>query len=224
VISLRSQTNHVGLPLPSQEEYTFARVPAERGAPPSVNCNIVIPNRRTVQLQASSTELLACIGEFLESRCLRLRHFRGPEAVSWIRSVDRALMANGWQEIPFLNPTNIIFFYMMVRDTVDTNIVTVQDLQSTVLTCLYLSYSYMGNEISYPLKPFLVEPDRDLFWKRCLRIVDSLSPNMLRLNSDPSYFAQVFAELKSYAPPLVTAVGGGGGGDGDAAPLIGRHN
>lgn len=32
-----------------------------------------------------------------------------------------------------------------------------EELRSVVLTCLYLSYSYMGNEISYPLKPFLVE-------------------------------------------------------------------
>jgi cyclin-dependent kinase 5 activator 1 len=33
----------------------------------------------------------------------------------------------------------------------------------------------MGNEISYPLHPFLVESDRIKFWNRCLEIVNKLS-------------------------------------------------
>ena len=43
-----------------------------------------------------------------------------------------------------------------------------------VLACLYLSYSYMGNEISYPLKPFLVETDKEKFWDRCVTIINKL--------------------------------------------------
>ena len=43
-----------------------------------------------------------------------------------------------------------------------------------VLACLYLSYSYMGNEISYPLKPFLVETDKERFWDRCVGIINKL--------------------------------------------------
>uniref|UniRef100_A0A672Y5K4 Uncharacterized protein n=1 Tax=Sphaeramia orbicularis TaxID=375764 RepID=A0A672Y5K4_9TELE len=43
----------------------------------------------------------------------------------------------------------------------------------------------MGNEISYPLKPFLVEA------------VKRPSGIMLRINADPHFFTQVFAELKS---------------------------
>ena len=39
----------------------------------------------------------------------------------------------------------------------EDSIMTLDDLQAFVLTCLYISYSYVGNEISYPLKPFLVE-------------------------------------------------------------------
>ena len=34
-----------------------------------------------------------------------------------------------------------------VRDCVDSNIVQETELQAIVLACLYLSYSYMGNEI-----------------------------------------------------------------------------
>uniref|UniRef100_A0A667ZRW8 Uncharacterized protein n=1 Tax=Myripristis murdjan TaxID=586833 RepID=A0A667ZRW8_9TELE len=55
----------------------------------------------------------------------------------------------------------------------------------------------MGNEISYPLKPFLVEAGKEAFWDRCLAIIDATSAKMLRINADPHFFTQVFAELKS---------------------------
>lgn len=86
---------------------------------------------------------------------------------------------------------------MLVRDLVQEDIEREQDLQAVVLTCLYLSYSYMGNEISYPLKPFLVEDSKENFWDRCLDIVNRLSSNMLRINAEPGYFTEIFTELKS---------------------------
>uniref|UniRef100_A0A670ZNU0 Uncharacterized protein n=1 Tax=Pseudonaja textilis TaxID=8673 RepID=A0A670ZNU0_PSETE len=55
----------------------------------------------------------------------------------------------------------------------------------------------MGNEISYPLKPFLVEASKDVFWNRCLHIIHAMSAQMLRINADPHYFTQVFADLKN---------------------------
>ena len=59
-----------------------------------------------------------------------------------------------------------------------------------------LYYSYMGNEISYPLKPFLVETDKERFWDRCVTIINKLSDPMLRINSEPTFFTEVFTELK----------------------------
>ena len=83
------------------------------------------------------------------------------------------------------------------------------ELQALVLTCLYLSYCYMGNEISYPLKPFLVETDnKEKFWDRCLLIINLLSGKMLRINSEPSYFTEIFTELKSCQYPLDNMVNG----------------
>ena len=55
---------------------------------------------------------------------------------------------------------------MLVRELVDGEETKESELQAAVLTCLYLSYSYMGNEISYPLKPFLVEDSKEKFWDR----------------------------------------------------------
>lgn len=57
-------------------------------------------------------------------------------------------------------------------------------------------FSYMGNEISYPLKPFLVESDKEKFWDRCVDIINKLSTPMLRINSDPAFFTEIFTELK----------------------------
>ncbi|KAL4710924.1 hypothetical protein ACJJTC_002554 [Scirpophaga incertulas] len=153
--------------------------------------------RKTV-IQASTSELLKCLGMFLHARCHRLRDFQAGDAVMWLRTVDRSLLLQGWQDVAFINPANVVFVYMLVRELVDgERIARPQDLQAVVLTCLYLSYSYMGNEISYPLKPFLVEDSKDKFWDRCLLIVDRLSFNMLRINSEPGFFTEVFTELKA---------------------------
>ena len=167
------------------------------------NNNLVRKLEKTVSpkktvIQASTSELLKCLGEFLCGRCSKLRHFEPSDAVMWLHTVDRSLLLQGWQDIAFINPANVVFVYLLVRDLVTDDIESEQDLQAVVLTCLYLSYSYMGNEISYPLKPFLVEDNKDEFWDRCLKIINTLSSGMLRINSDPSFFTQVFTELKSY--------------------------
>ncbi|XP_064647615.1 cyclin-dependent kinase 5 activator 1-like [Lineus longissimus] len=156
--------------------------------------------KKTV-IQASTSELLRCLGEFLYRKCYKLKHFEPGDAVMWLRTVDRSLLLQGWQDIAFVNPANVVFVYMLVRKVVHDDIVSEHDLQAHVLTCVYLSYSYMGNEISYPLKPFLVEENREKFWDRCIRIINEQSANMLRINSDPSFFTDVFTELKAYSSP-----------------------
>ncbi|KAK2167810.1 hypothetical protein NP493_1254g00020 [Ridgeia piscesae] len=155
------------------------------------------PAQRTV-IQASTSELLRCLGEFLCRRCRRLRHLQANDAVMWLRTVDRALLQQGWQDVAFINPANVVFVYLLLRDLVADEITSEHELQTVVLTCLYLSYSYMGNEISYPLKPFLVDDDRERFWDRCLLIINSLSSRMLLLNSNALFFTEIFTELKGF--------------------------
>lgn len=152
------------------------------------------PPRKTV-LQASTSELLRCLGEFLCRRCWR-SGVRPAEPVLWLRSVDRSLLLQGWQDVAFISPANVVFLYLLLRELVNDEIVEERELQSVLLTCLYLAYAYMGSEISYPLKPFLVDDARDQFWDRCLLIVDLLSEKMLRINSEPAFFTEVFTELK----------------------------
>ncbi|KAK2582368.1 hypothetical protein KPH14_004699 [Odynerus spinipes] len=155
------------------------------------------PGPRKTVIQASTSELLKCLGVFLHRKCTRLRDFQAGDAIMWLRKVDRSLLLLGWQDVAFINPANVVFVYMLVRELVDGEEASERELQATVLTCLYLSYSYMGNEISYPLKPFLVEDSKDKFWDRCLLIVNRLSSEMLRINSEPGFFTEIFAELKA---------------------------
>lgn len=157
------------------------------------------PMRELVVIQASTSELLKCLGDFLLLRCSKLKEFQPIQAVNWLRCVDRALLVQGWQEIAFINPANVVFLYMLLRELVTDQVESENDLQVIVMTSLYLSYAYMGNEISYPLQPFLCEQDtHELFWDRTLYIINQLSGKMLKLNAEPSFFANVFSELKSY--------------------------
>ncbi|XP_054847272.1 cyclin-dependent kinase 5 activator 2-like [Eublepharis macularius] len=159
------------------------------------------PSPRRVVVQASTGELLQCLGAFLCRRCYRLKRLAPGEPIGWLRGVDRALLLQGWQEQAFVTPANVVFVYLLCRESIDGDAVaSAPELQAALLTCLYLAYSYMGNEISYPLKPFLVEADKDAFWTRCLRIIAALSAQMLRINADPHFFTQVFAELKGEGP------------------------
>ncbi|XP_078501237.1 cyclin-dependent kinase 5 activator 1 [Lissotriton helveticus] len=151
---------------------------------------------KRVVVQASTSELLRCLGEFLCRRCYRLKHLSPTDPVLWLRSVDRSLLLQGWQDQGFITPANVVFLYMLCRDVISSEVATEHELQAVLLTCLYLSYSYMGNEISYPLKPFLVENCKEAFWDRCLSVINLMSPKMLQLNSDAHYFTQVFADLK----------------------------
>lgn len=216
------------LPGKIDNNFNIENVNLNRNIPKSVSCynlkteteenqcprrTIIVKNtekgtspKRTV-IQASTSELLKCLGEYLRKRCKRLRHFEGCDVIMWLRTVDRSLLLQGWQDVAFINPANVVFVYMLIRDIVYSDIDSEHDLQSLVLTCLYLSYSYMGNEISYPLKPFLVEENRERFWDRCLLIINRQSSSMLKINSDPSFFTEIFTELKAYSPCIWQRVG-----------------
>lgn len=157
------------------------------------------PQRQRIVLQASTSELMKCLSDFLRIKCPKLKNFQPSRAASWLHGVDRTLLVQGWQEIAFINPANVVFLYMLLRELVHENIEHEHELQTIVMTSLYLSYAYMGNEISYPLQPFLCEQDtHENFWDRTLHIINLLSGHMLRLNAEPSFFAEVFSELKNY--------------------------
>ncbi|TRY99082.1 hypothetical protein DNTS_024075 [Danionella cerebrum] len=177
--SLRSQNGKQLLPVQRQ--------PSSR--------SIISPRR--VIVQASTGELLRCLSDFMCRRCFKLKELSPNEIILWFRNVDRSLLIQGWQDQGFITPANLVFVYLLCREAVTEDISSEYELQATFLTCLYLAYSYMGNEISYPLKPFLVESNKEVFWERSLRIIDRMSGKMLQINSDPHFFTEVFQDLKN---------------------------
>ncbi|EDO49491.1 predicted protein, partial [Nematostella vectensis] len=147
-----------------------------------------------------SSDALKCVGNFVKSRCKSLNRLRASEVVLWMRGVDRALLLQGWQDQAFLTPPNLVFLYMLLKDSLTEKCTSVAQARAEVLTCLYMAYTYSGPEISYPLKPFLVDGNRDAFWDRCVSITNNLSGKMLKTNRDPRYFGELLVELKQFSP------------------------
>lgn len=152
---------------------------------------------RRIVIQASTGELLRCLGDFMCRRCFKLKDLNSGEVIMWFRNIDRTLLLQGWQDQGFITPANVVFVYLLCEDTIEDRVDNVVELQGTFQTCLYLAYSYMGNEISYPLKPFMIEANKDAFWETSLRIISRMSAKMLQLNADPHFFTEVFQDLKN---------------------------
>ena len=90
------------------------------------------------------SELLRCLGEYLCSSCSHLVPILDPmDCILWIKSADRQLILQGWQEQVFVNPANLVFVYLLVRETLtyvvpSSTIKSVTELHAIILTCLYL--------------------------------------------------------------------------------------
>lgn len=57
--------------------------------------NVTAPKKTVIQ--ASTSELLKCLGMYLHAKCYKLRDFQAGDAVMWLRTVDRSLLLQGWQ-------------------------------------------------------------------------------------------------------------------------------
>ncbi|XP_028292752.1 cyclin-dependent kinase 5 activator 1-like [Gouania willdenowi] len=170
-----------------------ARLASVQKQPSSLS--LVSPRR--IVIQASTGELLRCLGDFMCRRCFKLKELNSGEVILWFRNIDRTLLLQGWQDQGFITPANVVFVYLLCEDAIEDRVESTAELQGTFQTCLYLAYSYMGNEISYPLKPFMIESNKDVFWDTSLRIIDRMSAKMLQLNADPHFFTEVFQDLKN---------------------------
>ncbi|XP_065840026.1 cyclin-dependent kinase 5 activator 1-like [Oscarella lobularis] len=119
------------------------------------------------------------------------------EIERWIRSVDQTLIQLGWQEQEYVTESSLVFLHVLAKEScTPERIANVEELRMTILICLYLGFSYTGNEISYPLKPFLSgATSKKAFWDRCMSISMSMSGAMLDLNRDSTYYNRMRDEL-----------------------------
>lgn len=61
------------------------------------SAQIYVPKKTVIQ--ASTSELLKCLGIYLQRKCYKLKNFQAGDAVMWLRTVDRSLLIQGWQVI-----------------------------------------------------------------------------------------------------------------------------
>uniref|UniRef100_A0A8C5WIY9 Uncharacterized protein n=1 Tax=Leptobrachium leishanense TaxID=445787 RepID=A0A8C5WIY9_9ANUR len=146
-------------------------------------------------ITATTSELMYCLDVFIRRCCYWLVDLKPGDVASWCRSVDHLLL-QGWQKQTFMTPANIVIVYMLCREAIGEGVETIDDLRATFYTCLYIAYAYLGWEISYPVQPFITEPNKCAFWKRCLSFTLHFSTALLKINNDELFFARVFQELK----------------------------
>ena len=70
--------------------------------------------KKTV-IQASTSELLKCLGNFLYNRCYKLRDFQPGDCIMWLRTVDRSLLLQGWQVTQYHIITTKDYLYLLCR-------------------------------------------------------------------------------------------------------------
>ncbi|KAG7259978.1 hypothetical protein CRUP_031407, partial [Coryphaenoides rupestris] len=182
------------VPITSQK-ITSVQKQKQKPKPQEPPSGVSLLSPRRVVIQASTGELLRCLGAFVCRRCRKLTSELTCAEEHRPHAPDAGLAGPG-----FITPANLVFVYLLCRDGVAEDVDSAAELQGAFLTCLYLAYSYMGNEISYPLKPFVVDANKDVFWDTSLGIIDRMSGDMLRLNADPHFFTEVFQELKDQRP------------------------
>ena len=146
----------------------------------------------------SLSETLKYIGCYVYLRCRKIEGLKPSLVVSWIRGIDRSLILSGWQEQGFISQPNMIPLYMLLREVLHEDLKTLADLKGTIMSTLYMCYSYNGHEISYPLKPFITDNNRLGFWDRCMYIINNHSDKMLLINKDSKYYNEVQLELKTF--------------------------
>jgi hypothetical protein len=172
-------------------------VPKPRGLP-----HHIVAATRVSERKWPLSDLLHRLGAFVQNHCVHLHSVPSPNDVAmWVRCADRALQLNGWTVNSFLLESHVVFTYMLLASAFRQGytIRTLTDVKELVLMCLYISYTYNANEISYPLRPFLVKPDRSAFWDKCTSLSLSVSSKMLRLNRDHSFYEDVLTSLKHVA-------------------------
>jgi len=154
--------------------------------------------RKETRTEYRLSDLCIALGHYIHRSTTHLSG--ATEVVQWIRVADRALQLNGWTLSSFICESHVVFTYsLMCRALEMFNCKNTLDVKQLFFMCLYISYTYNANEISYPLKPFLVYKDRVSFWDNCVSLSMSMTGEMLRLNQDHVHYCKILRELRTHA-------------------------
>ncbi len=177
---------------------SFKTKPTTSSAPTKGLPHHIVEATRVPERKWTLSDLLNNFGVYVQKHCTHLQTVpSASEVAMWVRCADRALQLNGWTVNSFLLESHVVFTYMLLAQAFQRfTFSTLADVKEVVLMCLYISYTYNANEISYPLRPFLVKRDKVAFWDKCTTLSLDSSAYMLRLNQDHRYYTDVLASLK----------------------------
>lgn len=180
-------------------------VPQSTNEKPRLPPDVIAVTRVVKEKKWPISDLLHCLGLYVLEQAEDLSVKPSVhDIVSWITHADRALQLNGWTVNCFLLESHVIFTYMLLQFAFRRfTVKTITDIKELVLMCLYISYTYNANEISYPLRPFLVKTDRVNFWSKCTELSLSVSRDMLRLNQEKSFYMSHLTSLKAVVLPYL---------------------
>ena len=196
-----------GTSLPLSQSFTQTEIPPEQteDSKPKLteleqlylDMNIVTRvNKSNVGL------LLKAFGRFVVKLCAGMcLKPTAPEVAKWVIAMDKSLQDCRWTNKNFVCESHIVFLFMLMEIYAqEKSFLTIRDVRETVHVCLFISYTYNANEISYPARPFLsLGQDRNKFFQECVGLGLSASGDMLEINQDQDVYRRHLARLLTYA-------------------------
>lgn len=146
--------------------------------------------------------LLKAFGRYVVKLCAGMcLKPTAPEVAKWVIAMDKSLQDCRWTNKNFVCESHIVFLFMLMeRYAQDKTFLTIRDVKESVFVCMFISYTYNANEISYPARPFLsLGQDRNKFFQECVSLGLSSSAEMLEINQEQEVYRRHLARLLTYA-------------------------
>ena len=146
--------------------------------------------------------LLKAFGRYVVKLCAGMcLKPTAPEVAKWVIAMDKSLQDCRWTNKNFVCESHIVFLFMLMEIySQEKSFLTIRDVRETLHVCLFISYTYNANEISYPARPFLcLGQDRNKFFQECVGLGLTASSDMLEINQDQDIYRRHLARLLTYA-------------------------
>ena len=132
------------------------------------------------------------------------------DIADWLKSSEQALFAADWQHERVLTTSTVALLHMMMRGALATpansggtlsgRILQTDgsELKAVILACFYVVCSYSGQEITYPMWPYLATASEH-FWSLTISLGLRFSRQLLLLNSSRLAFREECDVLAGFA-------------------------
>ncbi|KAI6649154.1 Cyclin-dependent kinase 5 activator 1-like [Oopsacas minuta] len=145
--------------------------------------------------------LLKAFGRFVVKLCAGMcLKPTAAEVAKWVISMDKSLQDCRWTNKNFVCESHIVFLFMLMEQySRERTFLNIREVREGIHVCLFISYTYNANEISYPARPFLsLGQDRNKFFQECVGLGLGASSEMLEINQDQDLYRRHLTRLLTY--------------------------